>query len=82
LIIIGITAALVSVATFVIIDTYQSQLEWDKRLTESETKKLWKTTDDWNSLRLTRNDARLYCSSASEESSDHCYSLELIVFEV
>jgi len=48
--------------------------------TESETKKLWKSTDDWNSLGLIRNDDSLYCSSASEESSDHCYSIEEIVF--
>jgi len=47
-------------------------------IVESKTK-LWKSTDDWNSLKLVRNDS-LYCSSVNEESSDHCYSLETIVF--
>lgn len=46
---------------------------------EFETKKLWKSTENWNSLRLVLNDS-LYCSSANEEPSDHCYSLEEIVF--
>lgn len=51
--------------------------EW---IVESEIKKLWKSTEDWNSLRLVRNDDGLYCSSANEEMIDHCYSLENIVF--
>jgi len=53
---------------------------YEKRLDESKTKKLWKSTDDWNSLGLIRNDDGLYCISASEESSDKCYSLKEIVF--
>lgn len=47
---------------------------------ESETKKLWKSTDDWNSLKLIRNNDNLYCNPANEELIDHCYSLENIVF--
>ncbi|QLH06777.1 hypothetical protein [Nitrosopumilus ureiphilus] len=47
---------------------------------ESETKKLWKSTDDWNSLRLVRNTDDLYCNSVNEELFDQCYSLEEIVF--
>lgn len=39
----------------------------------------WKSADDWNSLRLTRNSDNLYCNS-NKESLDHCYSLETIVF--
>ena len=51
-----------------------------EKRTVSETKKLWKSTDDWNSLNLIRNNDNLYCSSVNEELIDHCYSLENIVF--
>ncbi|WP_428325420.1 hypothetical protein [Nitrosopumilus sp.] len=51
-----------------------------EKRTVSETKKLWKSTDDWNFLNLIRNNDNLYCSSANEELIDHCYSLENIVF--
>ena len=46
---------------------------------ESENK-LWKSTDDWNSMNLVRNNNNLYCNSTNEELSDHCYSLEEIMF--
>ena len=45
----------------------------------NQTEQLWKSTEDWNSLRLIRSDDGLYCSP-NVESSDHCYSLEEIVF--
>jgi len=46
----------------------------------NHTEQLWKSTEDWNSVRLVRNsDDGLYCSP-NVESSDHCYSLEEIVF--
>jgi len=45
----------------------------------NQTEQLWKSTEDWNSLRLIRSDDGLYCSP-NEESPDHCYSLEEIVF--
>jgi hypothetical protein len=49
-------------------------------IAEHATKKLWKSTSDWNSMRLVRNDDGLYCNSVNEELSDQCYSLEEIVF--
>jgi hypothetical protein len=51
----------------------------EKRV-EYEPKKLWKSTDDWNSLRLVRNSDDLYCNSVNEESSVQCYLLDEIVF--
>lgn len=45
-----------------------------------ETKKLWKSTSDWNAMKLVRNNDDLYCNSANEELSDQCYSLDEIVF--
>ena len=53
---------------------------WTNLENTLETENLWKSTEEWNSLRLVRNsDDGLYCSS-NEELSDHCYSLEEIVF--
>jgi len=46
----------------------------------AETEEFWKSTDNWNSLRLVRNDDGIYCSSINEESSDQCHSLEEIIF--
>ena len=45
-----------------------------------EAENLWKSTEDWNSMGLVRNDDGLYCNSANEELSDQCYSLDEIVF--
>ena len=44
----------------------------------NQDEQLWKSTEDWNSLRLIRSDDGLYCSS--NEEYDQCYSLEEIVF--
>jgi hypothetical protein len=52
---------------------------WTGTITDSETTKLWKSTDDWNSMKLVRNDDDLYCNS-NEELSDQCYALDEIVF--
>jgi len=40
----------------------------------------WKSTSDWNSMRLMRNSDNLYCNSVNEESSVQCYPLDEIVF--
>ena len=45
-----------------------------------ESKKLWKSTSDWNAMKLVRNNDDLYCNSANDELSDKCYSLDEIVF--
>ena len=44
----------------------------------NQDEQLWKSTEDWNFLRLIRSDDGLYCSS--NEEYDQCYSLEEIVF--
>ena len=45
-----------------------------------EAENLWKSTSDWNAMKLVRNNDDLYCNSANEELSDKCYSLDEIVF--
>jgi hypothetical protein len=46
----------------------------------SETSSSWYSASDWNSFELVRNNDGLYCKSANNKLTDHCYSLEEIVF--
>lgn len=70
----------VDVGGYVTIDTCTSFDETCPLFDNHDETKLWKSTSDWNAMKLVRNNDDLYCNSASEESSDQCYSLEEIVF--
>ena len=45
-----------------------------------ELKTSHRSTDDWNYLKLVRNNDDLYCNAANDESSDQCHHLEEVVF--
>lgn len=70
----------VDIGGYATIDTCTSFDETCTLFDNHDETKLWKSTSDWNAMKLVRNNDNIYCNPANEELSDHCYSLEEIVF--